>query len=161
SIAAAFLFSVIIARRVTRPIEALMAGTREFGRGNYDYEIKAGGRDELGALAGAFNQMRSSLKQTQAELLRRERLAAIGQMAGSIVHDLRNPLATISTAAETLNRNGLAPEQRRILLESQLQSVQRMHSMLRELLDFTPGSYALRLASHSVVTLLEQSVQAV
>jgi signal transduction histidine kinase len=161
SIAAAFLFSFIIARRVTRPIEALMAGTREFGRGNYDYEIKTGGGDELGALAGAFNQMRSSLKQTQTELLRRERLAAIGQMAGSIVHDLCNPLATISTAAETLSRDGLAPERRRILLESQLSSVQRMHSMLRELLDFTRGSYDFKLERHSLATLVERSVQGV
>src|SRR6266511_4305792 len=161
SIAAAFLFSFIIARRVTRPIEALMAGTREFGRGNYDYEIKTGGRDELGSLAGAFNQMRSSLKQTQTELLRRERLAAIGQMAGSIVHDLCNPLATISTAAETLSRDGLAPERRRTLLESQLSSVQRMHSMLRELLDFTRGSYDFKLERHSMATLVERSVQGV
>jgi signal transduction histidine kinase len=160
-IAAAFLFSFIIARRVTRPVEALMAGTREFGRGNYDYEIKTGGRDELGELAGAFNQMRSSLKRTQAELLRRERLAAIGQMAGSIVHDLCNPLATISTAAETLSRNGLAPQQRRTLLESQLSSVQRMHSMLRELLDFTRGSYDFKLERHSLATLVERSAQGV
>jgi signal transduction histidine kinase len=161
SIAAAFIFSFIIARRVTQPIEALMDGTREFGRGNYDYEIKVSGRDELGALAGAFNQMRSSLKQTQAELLRRERLAAIGQMAGSIVHDLCNPLATISTAAEMLNRNGLAPGQRRTLLESQLQSVHRMHSMLRELLDFTRGSYDFKMERHSLATLVERSVQGV
>jgi signal transduction histidine kinase len=161
SIAAAFLFSFIIARRVTRPIEALMAGTREFGRGNYDYEIKTGGGHELGALAGAFNQMRSSLKQTQTELLRRERLAAIGQMAGSIVHDLCNPLATISTAAETLSRDGLAPERRRTLLESQLSSVQRMHSMLRELLDFTRGSYDFKLERQSLATLVERSVQGV
>jgi signal transduction histidine kinase len=161
SIAAALLFSFIIARRVTQPIEALMAGTREFGRGNYDYEIKASGRDELGELAGAFNQMRSSLKQTQAELLRRERLAAIGQMAGSIVHDLCNPLATISTAAETLSRSGLAPERRRTLLESQLSSVRRMHSMLRELLDFTRGSYDLKPERHSLATLVERSVQGV
>jgi signal transduction histidine kinase len=161
SIAAAFLFSFIIARRVTQPIEALMAGTREFGRGNYDYEIKAVGRDELGALAGAFNQMRSSLKQTQAELLRRERLAAIGQMAGSIVHDLYNPLATISTAAELLNRNSLAPERQQTLLDSQLQSVERMRSMLRELLEFTRGSYDLKLEGHSLATLIERSIQGV
>lgn len=161
SIAAALLFSFIIARRVTRPIEALMAGTREFGRGNYDYEIKAGGRDELGELAGAFNQMRSSLKQTQAELLRRERLAAIGQMAGSIVHDLCNPLATISTAAEILNRNGITPEQRQTLIDSQLRSVQRMRSMLRVLLDFARGSYDFKLERHSLATLVERSVQGV
>jgi signal transduction histidine kinase len=161
SIAAAFVFSFLIARRITRPIEALMVGTREFGRGNYDYEVKAGAHGELGELAGAFDQMRRSLKQTQAELLRRERLATIGQMAGSIVHDLRNPLATVSTAAEMLNRNALPPERRQTLLESQLRAVQRMHAMLRELLDFTRGSYDLKLERQPLLTLVERAVQGV
>jgi signal transduction histidine kinase len=161
SIAAAFVFSYLSARRITRPIEVLMAGTREFGRGNYDYEIKAGEQGELGELAGAFDQMRRSLKQTQGELLKRERLATIGQMAGSIVHDLRNPLATISTAAEMLNRNGIATEQRRTLLESQLRAVQRMHAMLGELLDFTRGSYDLKLERQSLSALVERAVQGV
>lgn len=161
SIAAAFLLSFLIARRIIRPIEALMVGTREFGRGNYDYDIKAGARGELGELAGAFDQMRRSLKQTQVELLRRERLATIGQMAGSIVHDLCNPLATISTAAEMLNRDGLVSEQRRTLLESQLRAVQRMHAMLREVLDFTRGRYDLKLDRHLLLTLVEQAAQGV
>jgi signal transduction histidine kinase len=161
SIAAAFGFSFLIARRITRPIEALMAGTREFGRGNYDYEVKAGAQGELGELASAFDQMRRSLKQTQAELLRRERLATIGQMAGSIVHDLRNPLATVSTAAEMLNRNALPPERRRTLLDSQLRAVQRMHAMLRELLDFTRGSYDLKLERQSLISLVERAVQGI
>ncbi|HZS09977.1 MAG TPA: ATP-binding protein [Blastocatellia bacterium] len=161
SIAAAFAFSFLIARRITRPMGALMAGTREYGRGNYDYEIKADTHGELGELAGAFDQMRRSLKQTQAELLKRERLATIGQMAGSIVHDLRNPLATISTAAEMLNRAGLAPERRQTLLESQLRASQRMHEMLRGLLDFTRGSYNLELEPHSLGSLVERAVKGI
>lgn len=161
SIAAAFVFSFLIARRITRPIEALVAGTREFGRGNYDYEIKAGVRGELGELAGAFDQMRRSLKLTQAELLKRERLATIGQMAGFIVHDLRNPLATISTSAEMLSRNGLASAHRQTLLESQLRAVHRMHTMLGELLDFTRGSYDLKLERHSLEALVERAAQVV
>ncbi len=161
SIAAAFVFSFLIARRITQPMEVLMVGTREFGRGNYDYAIKADAQGELGELAGAFDQMRRSLKRTQAELLKRERLATIGQMAGSIVHDLRNPLATISTAAEMLNRDGLASERRQTLLESQLRAAQRMHEMLRELLDFTRGSYNLKLERHALAAVVERAVQGV
>lgn len=161
SIAAAFAFSFLLARRVIRPIEALMQGTREYGRGNYDYEIKADARGELGELAGAFDQMRRSLKQTQIELLKRERLATIGQMAGSVVHDLRNPLATISTAAEMLSRTDLAPERRQTLLESQLRAAHRMHEMLRELLDFTRGSYNLTLEKLSLAALIERAVNGV
>jgi signal transduction histidine kinase len=161
SIAAAFALSYLIARRITRPVEALVAGTREFGRGNYDYEISADARGELGELERAFDQMRRSLRQTQAELLKRERLAAIGQMAGSIIHDLRNPLATISTAAEMLTRDNLAPERRQTLLESQLRAAHRMHEMLKELLDFTRGSYSLTLARRPLAAILERAVQEV
>ena|GEM_PF-366617 len=161
SIAVAFIISFLVARRITQPMEALMIGTREYGRGNYDYEIKANAHGELGELAGAFEQMRRSLKQTQAELLRRERLATIGQTAGSIVHDLRNPLATISTAAEMLSRDGLAPERCQNLLDSQLRAAQRMQTMLRELLDFARGSYDLKLESHSLITIVERATQGV
>ncbi|HWQ31670.1 MAG TPA: HAMP domain-containing sensor histidine kinase [Blastocatellia bacterium] len=161
SIAAAFALSYLIARRITRPMEELVKGTRELGSGNYDFEIRAEARGELGELAGAFDQMRRSLRQTQAELLKRERLATIGRMAGSIIHDLRNPLATISTAAEMLARDNLPSERRRTLLESQLRASQRMHEMLRELLDFTHGNYSLSPERQALRQIIERAVQEV
>jgi signal transduction histidine kinase len=159
SIGAAFIFSYLMARRITRPIEALVTGTREYGRGNYDYEIKADVRGDLGELAGAFDQMRRSLKQTQSELLKRERLATIGQMAGSIVHDLRNPLATIATVAEMLTRSNLSPERRQTLLESQLRASQRMREMLQGLLDFSRGNTCLMLKRQSLSPIIENAVE--
>lgn len=42
----------------------------------------------------------NDLKQTQAQLIQRERLAALGQMAGMLAHELRNPLMTIRTGVE-------------------------------------------------------------
>ena len=161
SIAAAFLLSYLMAGRIVRPIEALIQSTREVGSGNYDQEIKVVAQGELGELAQAFDQMQRSLKQSRAELLKRERLAAIGQMTSSIVHDLRNPLAAISTAAEMLNRDGLALERRQTLIESQLRASQRMQDMLRELLDFTRGKYNLELEHHRVSALMERAIRSV
>ena len=94
------LLSYIVANRITRPVEALVSSVNEFGAGKYDCEVPTGARGEIGMLARAFDGMRSSLRQSQAALLRSERLATIGRMASSVVHDLRNPLATITTAAE-------------------------------------------------------------
>lgn len=161
SIAAAFLLSYLLAGRILRPIAPLIQSTREVGRGNYDHEIKIEATGELGELAKAFDQMRRSLKQSQAELLKRERLATIGQMASSIVHDLRNPLAAISTAAEMLHRDTLAPERRKTLVESQLRASQRMQEMLRELLDFTRGNYSLDLEHHRLSMIVERALQTV
>jgi signal transduction histidine kinase len=161
SIAAAFVLSYLLAGRILRPIEPLIQSTREVGRGNYEHEIKIAATGELGELATAFDQMRRSLKQSQAELLKRERLATIGQMASSIVHDLRNPLAAIATAAEMLHRDNLALERRKTLVESQQRAAQRMQEMLGELLDFTRGNYNLDVEHHRLARLVERALQTV
>ncbi len=161
SIAAAFVLSYLLAGRILRPIGPLIQSTREVGRGNYEHEIKIEATGELGELATAFDQMRRSLKQSQAELLKRERLATIGQMASSIVHDLRNPLAAIATAAEMLQRDHLAEERRKTLVESQQRAAQRMQEMLGELLDFTRGNYNLELEHHRLARLVERALQTV
>lgn len=44
------------------------------------------------------------LVETQEQLLRNEKLAAIGQLAGGVAHDLRNPLGAINNAVHYLNR---------------------------------------------------------
>ncbi len=137
------LVSYSIARRVTQPVELLAAGAHEFGRGNYDYRIDLSSAGEIGQLAVAFEQMRQSVKQSQAVLLRSERLATVGQMASGIIHDLRGPLAVISTAAHVCTRAELSEHQREVLARSQLQASQRMGTMLRDILEFSRGNYEL------------------
>jgi signal transduction histidine kinase len=44
------------------------------------------------------------LRDTQEQLVRREKLATLGQLAGSVAHELRNPLAVLSNAAYFLKR---------------------------------------------------------
>lgn len=161
SIIAAFILSYVIAGRITHPIESLVASVREIGRGNYEQKITASAHGELEELAAAFDQMRYSLKQTQAELLKSERLATVGRMASSIVHDLRNPLATMTTAADVLSRDTITPERRKTLIESQLRASQRMNEMLRELLEFSRGRYQLhpeRLALSEIIERAKRGV---
>jgi len=147
AIVVVLLVSYYIARRITSPIEALALGAREFGRGNYDHPIDLPASGEVGQLASTFEQMRLSVRQGQAILLRNERLATIGQMASGIIHDLRSPLAAISTAAEVFASSELPPAKRQALACNQLQASHRMQRMLRELLEFALGKYALKRES--------------
>lgn len=158
ALASAWLLSYLIAGRITRPIEALAGSTRELGQGNYDSPIPALSGGEIGQLARAFDQMRGSLKQSQAALLRNERLATIGQMASSIIHDLRNPLATISTAAELIRRDGLPADQRDAMIETQLRASHRMSGMLGEILEFSRGHYKLDRRLESLAGIVEHAV---
>jgi signal transduction histidine kinase len=152
------MLSYFIARRITRPVESLVAGALEFGRGNYDAVLIPGSGGELGQLATAFDQMRRSIREGQAVLLKNERLATIGKMASGIVHDLRSPLAAISTSAELFGRADLSPAQRKMLAESQLRSAERMGTMMRELLEFSRGRYDLKTSSLNLSSLLHSIV---
>ncbi|MFN0108417.1 MAG: sensor histidine kinase [Blastocatellia bacterium] len=159
AIIAALGLSYLIAGRISRPLEKLVVSAKELGQGNYDAVVPTVAESEVAQLAAAFDQMRHSLRQTQAALLKNERLATIGQMASSIIHDLRNPLATISTAAEVLKNEGLSLDRRRTMLETQLRAATRMNAMLGELLEFSRGNYKLNLDQLPLATVVERSLQ--
>ncbi|MBO0800711.1 MAG: HAMP domain-containing histidine kinase, partial [Blastocatellia bacterium] len=156
-IVAAWVLSYLIAGRIMLPIESLAAGARELGRGNYEYPLPDFTRGEIGQFVAAFNQMRKSIKQSQAALLKSERLATVGQMASSIIHDLRNPLATISTAAEVLKHENISPDHRRTLIESQLRASERMSGMMTELLEFSRGSYKLNRQIQPLTEIVQRA----
>jgi len=113
----------LIARRITLPIERLTEGARSLARGELETRIDVQSRDELGTLAQAFNDMAASLAANRAELtqtnqelsrandhmqtmqeqlLRSERLAAIGQLAAGVSHEIDNPVGIILGHAELL-----------------------------------------------------------
>jgi signal transduction histidine kinase len=159
SIVLVLCISYFIARHITRPIESLVAGALELGRGNYEHKIDLSSEGEVRQLATAFDQMRQSIKQSQAVLLKSERLATVGQMASGIIHDLRSPLAAISNAAELISGTELSSSQRQVLAQSQLQASQRMGEMLRETLEYARGDYQLSCSRQELASLLDSAIQ--
>ena len=59
-----------LAKRITRPIQALAAGAREIGAGRLDHRIEPETRDEFGSLVEAFNAMAGELAASQRKLER-------------------------------------------------------------------------------------------
>jgi HAMP domain-containing protein len=56
-------FSVLVARRITRPVRTLVAATRKVSEGQYTGRFEVGGGDEIGELASAFGQMVEELRE--------------------------------------------------------------------------------------------------
>ncbi len=89
-----------------------------------------------------------------AELMRNERLALVGTMANSIVHDLKNPLTAILTCAEMLETR--VPDPQVIDLTAIItKAAGRLENMVQELLDFARGQSSLTLKRHAAKAVLE------
>ncbi|BAY82663.1 GAF sensor signal transduction histidine kinase [Calothrix parasitica NIES-267] len=73
------------------------------------------------------------LKTAQAQLVKQERLAAIGEFAASIVHEIRNPFCTIKLVLEYFNKVDLSAEvQKRLNLA--VDEAKRLEKLLEEIL---------------------------
>jgi signal transduction histidine kinase len=74
------------------------------------------------------------------EILQAEQLAAVGRFAATIVHDFKNPLTVISVSAEIAGIENTTREMRQKAQHRIAQQVQRMSTMLEELIEFTKPS---------------------
>jgi signal transduction histidine kinase len=133
-----------LARRILKPVQELDRGAAEVSLGNYDYRVPVttpgvDDDDELGRLSQAFNAMCASIQEGRQELIRQERIATIGRLSTSIVHDLRNPLAAIYGGAEMLIDGALSSAQVQRLAGNIYRSSRRMQQLLQELVDAGRG----------------------
>lgn len=132
----ALALTYLLSRRVLEPVKRLDRAAEEVTKRNYDYRVPVETNDELGRLAMTFNEMCDSIRSAREDLIRQEQIATIGRLSGSIVHDLRNPLAAIYGGAEMLVDSAeLSPEQQRRLAANIYSSSRRIQELLQELLD--------------------------
>ena len=98
------LISLWVSARITRPLEELAAGAREVASGRWDTVIDLRGRDEIGQLASAFNEMTETLGAQREQLVQTERVAAWRELAQRLAHELRNPLFPLQITVENLQK---------------------------------------------------------
>jgi len=82
----------------------------------------------------------AELQRTQAQLVQRERLAAVGQLTAGIAHDFNNILTTILGYAELLRKSSDTPAAIQKDLKHIATSAQRAAQLVRQLLDFSRKS---------------------
>ncbi|MEK6282741.1 MAG: ATP-binding protein [Acidobacteriota bacterium] len=98
--------------RFTRPIKDLSVAARRVATGDFDVRVPTDQRDEMGALATAFNDMTARLgraRELESQLHQVEKAAVVGRLAGAIAHEIRNPLNYINLTLDHL-RHSFAPE---------------------------------------------------
>jgi signal transduction histidine kinase len=139
AVAAGLGLTFLLARRIVEPVQQLDRAAAEVARQNYACRVSVDSQDELGRLAKTFNAMCASIQNARNELIRQERIATIGRLSSSIVHDLRNPLAAVYGGAEMLVDTELAPQQTKRLAGNIYRASRQIKELLQELLDVSRG----------------------
>ncbi len=121
---------------IARPVALLIEGVKRIGGGNLKVPIELASRDEMGSIARAINQLMRDLENAReaqrrevtarveleksVELERRmqhaQRLAAVGQIAASLAHEIGSPLHVIAGRARYAADRDDVPELKENLL---------------------------------------------
>lgn len=144
-------------RRILRPVEELVRGTRKVGRGEFATRLSSGANNEIGEVTAAFNEMASSLEsykttneaqfaelqainldlsQAREDLIFAEKMATVGRLAAGVAHEVGNPLASVIGFVDLLRRDPDG-ELARDLLPRIKAELDRINGIIRDLLDFS------------------------
>src|SRR5690606_4049869 len=138
----ALVLAFLVSRIVARPAQTLAAAAVELARGNFEAPLPRTSADEVGQLTRAFGEMRAAiaeredrLRSAQAELIHREKLAAMGRLVAQLSHEINNPIYNIQNCLEVLDRRGDPNDPNREFLELAQEELDRMAVLTRQLLD--------------------------
>lgn len=130
----------LVDRRITRLADAMA----RVETGDLTVRAAPDGRDELGCLTESFNTMVDRLRVAREEievyhrqrLARAERLASLGEVAASLAHEVKNPLAGIAGAVRVIADELPATDPRKEIMEEILDQVHRLDKTVKDLLVF-------------------------
>jgi signal transduction histidine kinase len=104
---------VLIAQRVSRPIEQLTAALNAFAGGDWSRRLDGGSgaaRDEVSRAVGAFNDMADQLEENRERLVHLTRMASWQSLARKTAHELKNSLTPIRLTVEEMQARHPASE---------------------------------------------------
>lgn len=169
----------VVSRRVSMPIVQVADAAKRIAEGDLKQEIPFASKDEIGALAASFNVMAQQLAQSvaslrhkeeslqkayneliaaQEQILRSERMAAIGELVASVAHEMRSPLSSIRLNLQIIGR---ALGKETVLhehFEIAFDQVIQMERMFSDLLNYSKP-LEIQRKDISIETLIDQSLQ--
>ena len=145
------IFTFYIGKKFTDPVKDVVTGTQIIASGDFTYRIRTNLHDELGELAMSFNKMAEYLQKTyqdiksaSAQLTQSAKLAAVGELAAGVAHELNQPLMVIRGHAQEMIEGNSVPGNIRKdlkLIEKQTGRMMRIIDHLRAFARQSTGAF--------------------
>jgi len=136
----ALIFAYWLSIQFNKPLRTLIVGFKNLAEGNYNYDVKESGVNEIKTTIKYFNNMVQRLnKLTSAEKQHKEiaHLAELGEVSRGLAHALRNPIHTIGLSIEQLGDPELSTTQRNKLIKTVQNKISHIDKNIKALLTLT------------------------
>jgi two-component system NtrC family sensor kinase len=138
------LSAVIVSTLVSRPVRHLALAMVQVQQGDLAVQVKPVGTREIDKVVVGFNAMVQRLRvaktaEAEAQRLKMERaehLAAVGEMAAGLAHEIRNPVAGVKAAVEVLASQMPHDDSRRQILRESASELDRVDKVIKDLLNY-------------------------
>jgi signal transduction histidine kinase len=139
-----FVLLRLFERLVNRPISLLKDHMKRVEEGDLSVRLEPRKDDEIGRLAVSFNAMVERLKAANREIQalydqridRAEHLAAFGELAAGLAHDVKNPLAGIKGALEIIARDAAPTDPHQEIFQEMLVQIDKIISVIQDFLSY-------------------------
>jgi len=89
------LLTLALTNRMATSLERLAVAAAAVSAGDLEGSVEIPGNGELGRVGRAFNEMTANLKSSLQDLADSRALAAVGEFAAQLAHEIRNPLSAV------------------------------------------------------------------
>ena len=135
---------LLIVRAISRPLQKLTVAAVQVTNGGYGTEVDLRhSNDEIGLLADSFNEMSrkmaddiEQLRQLNEQLIRTEKLAAMGTLSAGLAHEVNNPLAAISSLIQIMQAKDDLNADTSEKLKLISTQISRITQVTRDMMDF-------------------------
>ncbi len=157
----AFLLSLFLTRRLTRPLEALTIAAEQMKNGQYTERVEPPkAQDEIGLLTQTFNDMADTIEADVNELRRQDQVRR--DLIANIAHDLATPLTAIQGFSEALADDVIsdhaARQETALRIGREVQRLKRLVADVRQMTLLEAGQTSLDLAPLNMHALVDETL---
>jgi len=139
-----FVLLRLFERLINRPISLLKDHMKRVQDGDLDVRLAPQKNDEIGSLTASFNVMVEKLKAANREIEtlynqridRAEHLAAFGELAAGLAHDVKNPLSGMKGALEIISQNAAADDPHKEIFQEMLVQIDKIINVIQDFLSY-------------------------